>query len=161
MALAELEDSGPEAAVEAITKGLAQLKQCYLDNGVDEEQVDEDELVERLDELGESVREHYHLGRTLAEQLAEAVAAEEFERAAQLRDEIAKRTEESRVAAIRLAPVNSVDVSPPCSRSTYGFRSGGLRNLWPMADVACLAPLGDNRASRAMIGLGPHPPRTS
>ncbi len=92
MALAELEDSGPEAAVEAITKGLAQLKQCYLDNGVDEEQVDEDELVERLDELGESVREHYHLGRTLAEQLAEAVAAEEFERAAQLRDEIAKRT---------------------------------------------------------------------
>ncbi len=92
MALAELEDSGPEAAVEAITKGLAQLKQCYLDNGVDEDQVDEDELVERLDELAESVREHYHLGRTLAEQLAEAVAAEEFERAAQLRDEIAKRT---------------------------------------------------------------------
>ncbi len=79
-------------AVEAITAGLESLKQCYLDNGLDEEQVEEDELVERLTELSESVREHYHLGQTLTEQLAEAVAAEEFERAAQLRDEIAKRT---------------------------------------------------------------------
>jgi UvrB/uvrC motif len=91
-ALAELEDSGPEAAVEAVNVGLESLRRCYLDAGIDEEQLEDDELVERLHELRESVREHYHLGRTLAEQLADAVAAEEFERAAQLRDEIARRT---------------------------------------------------------------------
>jgi len=91
-ALAELEDSGPESAVEAVNKGMQRLQECYLQMGVEEERLAEDELVERLDELRESVREHYHLGPTLAEQLAEAVAAEEFERAAQLRDEIARRT---------------------------------------------------------------------
>ena len=69
---------------------------------LDEEQcaeaddLEEDELVARLDELRESVREHYHLGRTLNEQLAEAVAAEEFEKAARLRDEIAKRASSRR-----------------------------------------------------------------
>lgn len=90
-ALAELEESGPEAAIEVLNEGLERLKRCYLDAGVEEPELDEDELIERLDELRESVREHYHLGRTLAEQLADAVAAEEFERAAQLRDEIARR----------------------------------------------------------------------
>jgi protein-arginine kinase activator protein McsA len=37
------------------------------------------------------MREEYRVGKTLAEQLADAVAAEEYERAARLRDEIAKR----------------------------------------------------------------------
>jgi UvrB/uvrC motif len=91
-ALAELEKDGAEAALEAVSAGLERIRQCYLDAGADDEQLDEDELVERLNELRESVREHYHLGRTLVEQLADAVAAEEFERAAQLRDEIARRT---------------------------------------------------------------------
>jgi len=90
-ALAELEDSGPEAAVEAVNAGMARLRSCLLEAGLDEDHLGDDELVERLDELRESVREHYHLGRTLSEQLADAVAAEEFERAAQLRDEIARR----------------------------------------------------------------------
>jgi hypothetical protein len=91
-ALAELEDDGPEGAVEAVNVGLERIRQCYVEAGADEQQLDDDELVERLHELRESLREHYHLGPTLAEQLADAVAAEEFERAAQLRDEIARRT---------------------------------------------------------------------
>ncbi|MBI2826525.1 MAG: UvrB/UvrC motif-containing protein [Planctomycetia bacterium] len=91
-ALAELEDSGPEAAVEAVNEGLARIRQCYLEAEIDEERIEDDELTERLHELRESVREHYHLGQTLAEQLADAVAAEEFERAARLRDEIARRS---------------------------------------------------------------------
>ena len=45
----------------------------------------------QLEELKESLRKEYHVGRTLAEQLADAVAAEEYERAARLRDEIARR----------------------------------------------------------------------
>jgi hypothetical protein len=90
-ALAALEDSGPEAAVEAVNRGSARLKECFADAGDEADSMEEEELVARLDELRESVREHYHLGRTLNEQLADAVAAEEFEKAARLRDEIAKR----------------------------------------------------------------------
>ena len=90
-ALAALEDSGAEAAVEAINDGLRRLRRCYAGEGADEERFDEGDLVERLDELRESVREHYRVGRTLSEQLADAVEAEEFERAAQIRDEIARR----------------------------------------------------------------------
>lgn len=90
-ALAALEDAGPEAAVEAVNAGSARLKDCFVEAGAEDDDLEEDELVARLDELRESVREHYHLGRTLNEQLADAIAAEEFEKAARLRDEIAKR----------------------------------------------------------------------
>ena len=56
-----------------------------------EEQFDQDELVGQLAAMKESLRQEYRVGKTLAEQLADAVAAEEYERAARLRDEIAKR----------------------------------------------------------------------
>lgn len=41
--------------------------------------------------MKESLRQEYHVGKTLAEQLADAVATEEYERAARLRDEMAQR----------------------------------------------------------------------
>jgi len=44
--------------------------------------------VRRLEEMRESVRERYEVGRTLDEQLAEAIRAEDYELAARLRDEI-------------------------------------------------------------------------
>ena len=89
-ALAVLEQSGPEAAIEQINQGLESLRQLFVHIEA-EEQFEQDELVTQLQELKESLRKEYHLGRTLAEQLADAVAAEEYERAARLRDEIAKR----------------------------------------------------------------------
>ena len=52
---------------------------------------DQDELVGQLAVMKESLREEYRVGKTLAEQLADAVASEEYERAARLRDEIARR----------------------------------------------------------------------
>ncbi len=57
-----------------------------------EEPFEEDELVVQLRRLQEWLREHYDVGRTLAEQLADAVAHEQYEVAARLRDEIAKRS---------------------------------------------------------------------
>ena len=89
-ALAELEDKGPEGAIEQINLGLARIRELYVAAEA-EEQFQEDELVIRLDQLRESLRDHYHVGRTLNEQLAEAVASEQYELAAKLRDEIAKR----------------------------------------------------------------------
>ncbi len=90
VALAELDESGPEAAIEAINQGLLRLRRFFVDVEA-EERFDEDELVSRLRELRESIREHYHLGRTLSERLADAVESEQFELAARLRDEIARR----------------------------------------------------------------------
>ncbi len=89
-ALAELEDSGPEAAVHQLNLGLKRLQQLFNDHDA-EEQFEEDELVKRLTELRESLRREYSVGRTLHEQLADAVASEQYELAAQLRDELARR----------------------------------------------------------------------
>lgn len=89
-ALAELEASTPEAAVEEVNRGLEKLREFFIDQEA-EDHFEEDDMVSRLIELRESLREQYHVGQTLAEQLAEAVAKEQYELAAQLRDQIAKR----------------------------------------------------------------------
>jgi hypothetical protein len=88
--LAVLERSGPEAAIAEIHAGLDQLRKLFIQAQV-EEQFEEDELVQQLQEMKESLRQEYKVGKTLAEQLADAVAAEQYERAARLRDEIAKQ----------------------------------------------------------------------
>ncbi len=89
-AMTALERSTPQAAVEEINAGLAKLREV-LAGLEDTEQVEDDELITQLVELKESLRKEYQLGPTLAEQLSEAVAAEEYERAARLRDEIARQ----------------------------------------------------------------------
>jgi hypothetical protein len=89
-AMAQLQDSGAEAAIEEVNCGLEQMRKVFAAMEA-EEQFDQDELVTQLVELKESLRTEYHVGRTLAEQLSDAVAAEEYERAARLRDEIARR----------------------------------------------------------------------
>jgi cysteinyl-tRNA synthetase len=94
-ALAALSDKGAEAAVEEITKGLDQMRQVFTDYEAEEE-FDEDELVQRLIELRESLRQHFRVGRTLQEQLADAVAAEKYELAAEIRDELNRRDSRAR-----------------------------------------------------------------
>ncbi|MEQ8786642.1 MAG: UvrB/UvrC motif-containing protein [Pirellulaceae bacterium] len=91
-ALAELEEeeNDPEAAVNAINEGLQQLRDVFVRYGV-EEDFDEDDLVAKLVELREEMRQKHEVGRTLREQLEDAVAAEQYERAANIRDELARR----------------------------------------------------------------------
>jgi hypothetical protein len=89
-ALAALQESGPEAAIESINSGLDQIRQAFV-KLESEEQFEEDELVGHLMEMKESLRQEYKLGKTLSEQLADAVSSEQYERAAKLRDEIARR----------------------------------------------------------------------
>lgn len=89
-ALAEVDATGPEAAIDEIDAGLKRFQELYVQYEA-EEFYDEDELVSRLVELRESIRDHYSIGPTLAEELSEAVAKEEYERAARLRDEIARQ----------------------------------------------------------------------
>ncbi len=91
-ALAVLEESGPETAIGEINRGLDRFRELFVEHDA-LERFESDDLVTRLVELKESLRTAYKVGRTLDEQLADAVAAEEYELAARLRDELARRGE--------------------------------------------------------------------
>lgn len=93
-ALGALEEHGPDRAVEEINRGLARMKEIYEQEAQDDP-FEDDELVERLIELRESLRQHFSLQPSLDEQLAAAVASEQYELAARLRDEIAKRKQKA------------------------------------------------------------------
>ena len=86
-ALAELDHNGPESAVAAVNDGLDRLRDIFEDHGAGLA-FDENELVERLNEFRETLREKFAVGKTLDEQLSEAIALEEYEKAAELRDRI-------------------------------------------------------------------------
>ena len=85
-----MEDSGAEAAVQAINGGLDQIRSIFEEHEA-EDHYDSDELVVRLLELREELRREYAVGKTLEERLNEAVATEQYELAARLRDELARR----------------------------------------------------------------------
>jgi hypothetical protein len=89
-ALAEVQESDPEGAIEEINEALTRIRDAYVKVEA-EEQFDQDELVNQLTQLKESLRHEYGVGRTLNEQLSDAINAENYEHAARLRDEIAKR----------------------------------------------------------------------
>lgn len=89
-ALVQLGANDPAAAVETIDKGLDGMSNLFAQHGA-QEQFDDDLFVGKLREMQESIKSHFNLGPSLAEQLAEAVAAEQYELAAQLRDQLAGR----------------------------------------------------------------------
>ncbi len=89
-AMSRLSKDDPEEAIESINKGLEELQQVYVQHDLEEE-FEDDELVSRLVEFRESLRAQFEVGRTLREQLADAVATEEYELAARLRDQLEKK----------------------------------------------------------------------
>ena len=100
-ALAKLElydENSAELAIEEVNKGLDRLRILFEEYEA-EEQFEEDELIQRLTEFKNSLKEKYEIGRTLKEQLQDAVEAEDYERAAEIRDEIAKRENENHFEA--------------------------------------------------------------
>jgi protein-arginine kinase activator protein McsA len=52
-------------------------------------------MVQRLLELKEALQNQYHVKPTLEERLAEAVASEQYELAARLRDEMSRKQRKS------------------------------------------------------------------
>jgi len=89
-ALAQLEESDAATAIQEINRGLTRFRELFARYDA-EDQFDEDELVTRLVELREALRSEYEVGRTLGERLEDAVAAEQYELAARLRDELMRR----------------------------------------------------------------------
>ncbi len=88
-AQAELVEHSPESAIQAVNRGLARLREFFVEYEA-EDRFDGDEIVGELVELREQLRSEHAVGRTLEEQLAEAVAREQYELAARLRDQISK-----------------------------------------------------------------------
>jgi len=86
-ALAALEEGGPEGAIHELNAGLGRFRDLFAHYDA-AEQYGEDALVRRLEEMREAVRRRYEVGRTLDEQLAEAIRAEDYEQAARIRDRI-------------------------------------------------------------------------
>ena len=88
-ALGALEESA-EDAVQALNRGLETMRSFFTKHDA-EEHFDDDELVVRLVDMRESLRTEYEVGKTLREQLTEAVESEQYELAARLRDELDRR----------------------------------------------------------------------
>ncbi|MFZ5829612.1 MAG: UvrB/UvrC motif-containing protein [Planctomycetota bacterium] len=93
-AMVALKSESAEAAIEVIDEGLMAVREAAA-TAEGENLGDQEELIGQLVEMKESLREEYHIGRTLAEQLTDAIATEQYERAARLRDEIARRRQGS------------------------------------------------------------------
>ena len=85
-----VERDNPEQAIDEIRAGLEKLTKFFAEFGM-EEQMDEDPMVQQLRKIEATLREQYDIGATLHEQLEQAIAAEDYERAAQLRDQLKRR----------------------------------------------------------------------
>ena len=80
-----------EDAIEKAETGAVALDALLSGLGCDDEQRDADPGLRYLWRLGDQLRQEYGIARTLHEQLAEALENEDFETAAQIRDELARR----------------------------------------------------------------------
>lgn len=95
--LAALQKTDPEQAILKIDQGVADLNEVLAEYSEptlhgDFVEGDSADFVERLEELRVSILEEYDLQTPLADQLADAIAQEQYELAAELRDRIANRT---------------------------------------------------------------------
>ncbi len=91
-ALAALDRDEPKLAMEEIDAGLDTIRSVYEEHDADDA-FEDDEMVERLRELHDRLQSEYsdQQPTTLQEQLAQAVKLEQYELAAMLRDELAKK----------------------------------------------------------------------
>jgi hypothetical protein len=83
-------EKDPEAAIDEIRTGLKRMREFFAGFQA-EDDMEEDGMVQRLRELEQTLREEHHIEATLQERLAEAVAREDYEAAARLRDALRRR----------------------------------------------------------------------
>lgn len=86
----QAENQQPDLAVDAIRDGIEQLREFFAAHGF-EDQMEDDGMVQHLRRVDETLRKEFGIKSTLSEQLAEAVAQEDYERAARLRDELKRK----------------------------------------------------------------------
>ena len=86
-ALQALQITTPENAIERINAGLNCIQKVFEQHEIIEH-FEDDELVNQLRETRESLRAKYEIGMTLNERLEQAIHDEQYELAAELRDQI-------------------------------------------------------------------------
>jgi hypothetical protein len=84
------EKGDAEAAIDAIRSGLESLRNFFANYDL-EEKMEEDGMVQQLRKMEASLRKMHNIDTTLREQLEAAVANEEYETAAKLRDALRKK----------------------------------------------------------------------
>jgi hypothetical protein len=86
----QVEKNAPETAIDEIRAGLEKLRVFFA--GFDmEDEMEDDGMVQHLRKVEQSLREEYKIESTLQEQLEQAIAAEDYEKAARLRDALKQR----------------------------------------------------------------------
>jgi UvrB/uvrC motif len=85
-----VEEDNPEAAIDEVRAGLEKLRTFFADHEA-EEQMDEDAMVQHLKKIEQQLRNDHGIEETLREQLDRAVANEDYEEAAKLRDELRRK----------------------------------------------------------------------
>lgn len=86
----EVENQAPEQAIREIHAGLERIREFYASYDREEE-MEDDGMVRHLRHIESTLRQQHQIGATLEEQLQEAIANEDYERAARLRDELKKK----------------------------------------------------------------------
>ena len=108
-ACATLDHPGAEAAVAEIDAGIGAIRrEMSIDPEVPslEEELEDDELLVKLTEMKSAIAEQYDVKPPLRQRLAEAIAAEQYEFAAELRDQMrgqTRRTAEPRFPSSSLS----------------------------------------------------------
>ncbi len=85
-----VEKEDAEGAIDEIRSGLEKMRAFFAAYDA-EEQMEEDGMVQQLRKMEKSLRQTHGIAATLHEQLDEAVAKEDYETAARLRDALRKR----------------------------------------------------------------------
>jgi hypothetical protein len=84
----------PEESIDAVLEGREKIAKHHkmLSALLETDETLDERMIEQLVRLEEKIRENYSVGPTLREQLDDAVAREDYERAAALRDQIRAQT---------------------------------------------------------------------
>ena len=91
-AMAELEENGLDEAISAVDDGLRRLREFFVEFEM-EEHYEEDEIVVQLRQFRGALREQFDDTYQLKQALDAAIAKEQYERAAEIRDEIRRKDE--------------------------------------------------------------------
>jgi UvrB/uvrC motif len=86
----QVQQNQPERALDEIATGLEQLQKFFSTHEA-QEQMEENPMVQQLRKMDQSLRQKHGIEATLREQLAQAVANEQYEEAAKLRDALRRR----------------------------------------------------------------------
>jgi tetratricopeptide (TPR) repeat protein len=96
-AQSELLKSDPDEAIENLKQGIEAIEEVYVASGADD-LIGQDPSILQLRALEQQVRKEHDITQTLHEQLTTAITNEEFERAADLRDQLKAKQDAKRDA---------------------------------------------------------------